>query len=90
MLLLYTDGTTESRARDGSFFGEDGLRDAIMREWPKGFDGILDRLLETLDVFTGRHLEDDVAMVALRFDGPAGGRGPAGDRGPADRRKLSA
>ncbi|MBP3883411.1 MAG: SpoIIE family protein phosphatase [Olsenella sp.] len=78
MLLLYTDGTTESRARDGSFFGEDGLRDAIMREWPKGFDGILDRLLETLDVFTGRHLEDDVAMVALRFAGSADGDKPAG------------
>ena len=68
MLLLYTDGTTEARAKDGAFFGEDGLRDAVMREAPRGFDGILDRLLETLDRFTDRRLEDDVAMVCLRFD----------------------
>ena len=69
MLLLYTDGTTEARAIDGSFFGEDGLRDAVVREWALGFEGVLDRLLGDLDVFTDRHLEDDVAMVALRFDG---------------------
>jgi serine phosphatase RsbU (regulator of sigma subunit) len=68
VLLLYTDGTTEARATDGAFFGEDGLRDAVMREAPRGFDGLLGRLLDALDRFTSRHLEDDVAMVALRFD----------------------
>ena len=74
-LLLYTDGTTEARAADGSFFGEDGLRDAVMREWPRGFDGILERLLGTLDAFTGRRLEDDVAMVCVRYDGLAADEG---------------
>lgn len=68
MLLLYTDGTTESRAPDGAFFGEEGLRDAVMREWQLGFDGITDRLLATLDRFTHNNLDDDVAIVALRFD----------------------
>ena len=68
MLLLYTDGTTEARATDGSFFGEDGLRDAVMSEFPRGFEGVLDRLLSHLDSFTERHLDDDVAMVSLRFD----------------------
>ncbi len=75
MLLLYTDGTTEARATDGSFFGEDGLRDTVMREAPKGFDGFLGRLLDALDRFTSRHLEDDVAMVALRFDEVGKGSG---------------
>jgi len=68
VLVLYTDGTTEARARDGRFFGEDGLRDTLMREGAQGFDGLLDRLLSTVDDFTGNSLEDDVAMVALRFD----------------------
>lgn len=68
-LLLYTDGTTEARSPEGAFFGEDGLRDAVMSEAPKGFDGLLDRLLGRLDAFTDRRLEDDVAMVAVRFDG---------------------
>lgn len=67
-LLLYTDGTTEARATDGRFFGEDGLRDAIMRIAPHGFEGTCDRLLAELDAFTDNHLDDDVAIVALRFD----------------------
>lgn len=70
VLLLYTDGTTEARDPSGAFFGEEGLRDMVMREseGDKPFDGFVERLLSTLDAFTGRSLEDDVAMVALRFD----------------------
>lgn len=68
ILLLYTDGTTEARSPEGAFFGEIGLRDMIMNEVPRGFDGLLNRFLSTLDRYTGRRLDDDVAMVALRFD----------------------
>lgn len=67
VLVLYTDGTTEARDPSGAFFGEEGLRDAVMHELPAGFDGLLDRLLAHLDDFTDRRLEDDVAMVALKF-----------------------
>ena len=38
---------------------------AVMREIEVGPKGLLNRLLATLDVFTGRNLEDDVAMVRL-------------------------
>lgn len=68
VLLLYTDGTTEARTPQGAFFGEDGLRDAVMAELPSGFEGLLDRLLERLDEFTHRNLDDDVALVALRIE----------------------
>ena len=68
LLLLYTDGTTEARSPSGAFFGEDGLADAVAAEVPCGFNGVLDRLLDRLDAFTGHRLEDDVALVALRFD----------------------
>ena len=68
ILLLYTDGTTEARSPEGAFFGETGLRDMIMNEVPRGFDALLNRFLSTLDRYTGRRLDDDVAMVALRFD----------------------
>lgn len=67
-LLLYTDGVTEARSPSGAFFGEAGLRDAVMDEASADFDGLLARLLGRLDVFTERNLDDDVAMVALRFD----------------------
>lgn len=70
VLMLYTDGTTEARDPSGAFFGEQGLRDMLMRESApdKPFEGFLDRLLATLDAFTGQRLDDDVAMVAVRFD----------------------
>lgn len=70
VLLLYTDGTTEARDPSGAFFGEQGLRDMVMRESAadKPYDGFLNRLLATLEDFTGHTLEDDVAMVCLRFD----------------------
>ena len=72
-LFLYTDGVTEARSPSGSFFGEQGLHDALMEEATGSLDGLLDRMLGRLDAFTDRSLEDDVAMVALRFDrlGPA-------------------
>ena len=68
VLLLYTDGTTEARNADGAFFGEDGLRETVARERGRDFVGIVDRILEVLDTFTGNRLEDDVALLALRFD----------------------
>ncbi len=68
MLLLYTDGTTEARSPRGDFFGEEGLRDAVMSLAPQGYEGFLERMLGVLDAFTERRLEDDVAMVLLRFD----------------------
>ena len=70
VLLLYTDGTTEARDPSGAFFGEQGLRDMVMAESGEGkaYDGFLDRLLEHVEDFTGHELNDDVAMVSLRFD----------------------
>ena len=68
ILVLYTDGTTEARAQDGSFFGEDGLMDALLRERSQGIQGLPQRLLDRLDAFTSQHLQDDVAIVGLRFD----------------------
>lgn len=68
ILVLYTDGTTEARDPKGDFFGEDGLRDMLVAERARGFEGLCDRMMATLDRFTGNNLEDDVALVALRFD----------------------
>lgn len=69
ILLLYTDGVTEARDASGAFFGEDGLKDAIMLEVANGFDGLCDRVLGAVSSFTGHSLDDDVALVLVRFDG---------------------
>jgi serine phosphatase RsbU (regulator of sigma subunit) len=68
VLVLYTDGVTEARNPDGAFFGEDGLRDAVSQEVSDGFEGLCDRLLHDVSTFTDNSLEDDVALVVLRFD----------------------
>lgn len=68
ILVLYTDGVTEARDPNGAFYGEDGLRDAILREVPNGFDGLCDRVLKAVSDFTQNSLDDDVALVLIRFD----------------------
>ena len=40
----------------------------VSAETAGDFDGLLDRCLARLDDFTGRNLNDDVSMVAVRFD----------------------
>ena len=82
-LVLYTDGVTEARSPSGAFFGEQGLRDAVMDEAQGDFDDMLVRLLARIDAFTERNLDDDVAMVSLRFDalGGSGRQGRGGRKG---------
>ncbi len=69
ILFMYTDGAIEARDPSGAFFGEQRLRDTLLRVSPRGIDGLCDRVLTELDSFAASALDDDVAMVALRFDG---------------------
>ena len=68
ILVLYTDGVTEARDSEGAFFGEDGLHDVLLREVTAGFDGLCDRILDSVSSFAGGSLEDDVSLVVIRFD----------------------
>ena len=68
ILFMYTDGAIEARDPAGDFFGEQRLRDTLLREASSGVDGLCGRMLSALDTFAASALEDDVAMVALRFD----------------------
>lgn len=68
-LLLYTDGVTEARSEDRSFFGEKRLQ-AWMQARPKDstcFDDCAD-LLETLAVFRGTAMQnDDIAIMSIKI-----------------------
>ena len=68
ILFMYTDGAIEARDPAGDFFGEQRLRDTLLREASSGIDELCGRVLSALDAFAASALEDDVAMVALRFD----------------------
>lgn len=68
MLFLYTDGAIEARDAEGAFFGEDRLRELVLTVAPQGVHGFCNRVLYELDRFTGSRLNDDIALVMLRFD----------------------
>ena len=69
-MVLYTDGLTEARRGD-SFFGEQGLIDAMraLVAWPT--DKLPALLLERALAFSDGCLRDDVALLVLRYTGPA-------------------
>ena len=69
VLFMYTDGAIEARDPSGAFFGEHRLSDDLLAFADDGIDGLCNRILSHLDAFTGSALDDDIAMVALRFDG---------------------
>jgi serine phosphatase RsbU (regulator of sigma subunit) len=63
-LLLYTDGVTETRDRDGEFFPlPDWLRLQDPVSSPRG---LLDGLHRDLLRFSGGRLDDDIAALAVR------------------------
>lgn len=72
ILVLYTDGVTEARNPDGSFFGEDGLRELVARQIGGDVETLPRRLQEQLAIYAGGSLDDDVAIVTMRFDGLEG------------------
>ena len=61
ILFMYTDGAIEARDPAGDFFGEQRLRDTLLREASSGVDGLCGRMLSALDTFAASALEDDVA-----------------------------
>ena len=65
MLLLYTDGITEARQGD-TFFGEEGTAEC-MAHWSalSGRSLIPASLLDEVLLFSGGHLEDDAALLAV-------------------------
>ena len=86
LLFLYTDGTTEARSPSGDFFGEDALRETLLRASALPVEQVPERVLSEVTSFTGGSLHDDVAMVAVRFDAldaPAAHGAPTTNGAPA-------
>ena len=67
MLFMYTDGAIEARNAAGEFFGEQRLRDVLLRMARGGVQGLCQSVLQELDKFSSSQLEDDIALAALRF-----------------------
>ncbi|MDI2129926.1 PP2C family protein-serine/threonine phosphatase [Yinghuangia seranimata] len=80
-LLLYTDGVSETRDRDGAFYP---LAERV-RAWAREpSDGLLDALRADMSAFGAGERDDDVAVLAVRrAGGPGGSTWPDGADGTA-------
>jgi sigma-B regulation protein RsbU (phosphoserine phosphatase) len=65
-LLLYTDGVTDARSADGSFFGEERLRRTLEGCAGSSADDIVKEIDGKLNEFHGGQPRDDIAFVLVR------------------------
>ena len=68
-LLLYTDGVTENRSADGTFFGEQRLLEWVSAQDPAdSCEKTCDGLLAALDAFRGKAQQnDDIAIMCIKI-----------------------
>jgi len=68
LLLLYTDGITETENRSGELFGMQRLKGVLAREHHKPSTGIIDAVLDAVRAFTASAtFNDDISMLLLKF-----------------------
>ena len=67
LFVATTDGITEARAPDQTFFGMEGFIDIIEALSEAPVDEIVQTLIERARDFTNDQLRDDIAVVAARF-----------------------
>ncbi|MBV8602933.1 MAG: serine/threonine-protein phosphatase [Candidatus Eremiobacteraeota bacterium] len=67
LLVAATDGVTETRGADGSFFGIDRLHECVSAHRDEQPSAIIDAILERSEAFSRSGWHDDVAILAARF-----------------------
>ena len=65
-VVMYTDGVTDAR-RDGVFFGESRLNEAVRVNLSLPAQGLADTLMETVQDYAAGVLADDCAVVTIRL-----------------------
>jgi len=69
ILLLYTDGVTETADSNGEMFGADRLADLLINIHKEPLQNIIDTIYRSIISFSGSNrLDDDVSIVAMRVD----------------------
>ena len=69
LLLLYTDGVTETQNRDGEFFGIEHLRDVLVAHADKGPQEVIGKIVAELQAFNpNRQYPDDLSMLVVKVD----------------------
>jgi sigma-B regulation protein RsbU (phosphoserine phosphatase) len=72
LVVVYSDGVSEARNRDGDEFGRDRFVDVMVRSHGQKPDTALEQLLEEVRKFSeGAAQADDITAVVLRYRGAA-------------------
>jgi hypothetical protein len=69
IVLLYTDGVTEARAKNGEQFGLDRLTTLLENSSDLPIAALIDRVYQAVDQHA-EVLDDDVTLLAFRYLGP--------------------
>jgi serine phosphatase RsbU (regulator of sigma subunit) len=67
LFVATTDGVTEARSADRSFFGIDRFLDIIQKFAEAPTERVVQEIIEGARTFSGDKLRDDVAVVSARF-----------------------
>ena len=68
--MLYSDGVTDMRAADGSFYGTAWLAEALTRSLGRPAVSIVKTIEDDLSAFSeGAQRQDDIAVVVVRVAG---------------------
>ena len=72
-VLFYTDGITEARSSDGSFFGDDRLADLLVRASLENLpvQETVRHLADSIIGFSSLGLRDDATMLLIQYQPPA-------------------
>ncbi len=71
ILVLATDGLSESRDRDGAFLGDEGAMAMLAASQEREPQAIADELVANIRQLGTGELADDLALLVLAIDGPA-------------------
>lgn len=69
LILLFTDGVTETMNRQGEEYGRDRLQEVLLQHGSGDLGTLLDRILDSIRTFRGRtQAKDDITILALAVD----------------------
>jgi len=67
VLVCYTDGVTEPENEYGEMFGEERLKDLVLKNAHLPGEQIIGAVIEAVKEFTGSHeLQDDMTLLVAR------------------------
>ncbi|MFH1453640.1 MAG: SpoIIE family protein phosphatase [Armatimonadota bacterium] len=67
ILILYTDGITEARSKEGELFGFERLKNIISESKDLSSQKIADKIYNEIQKFTLKNLSDDFTLLVIKF-----------------------